>query len=163
MSGCATIEKEAPQRGESESTMPKGVYQRPSNETSFWAKVEKTDGCWLWTAAKNRAGYGKLRFDGKVGLAHRYAYELLVGPIPKGLTLDLLCRVRACVNRAPLEVVTSRENILRGASFSAIHARKTHCVHGHPFDEENTYHQPTRPMWRECRACRLVRQKAGAS
>ncbi len=84
-------------------------------EQRFWAKVSKTDECWLWTGSKND-GYGKFRpvANQRPVLAHRYAYELLVGPIPRDLTLDHLCRVHSCVNPEHLEPVTRRENILRG-------------------------------------------------
>lgn len=80
--------------------------------------VDITPGCWLWTGAKNWTGYGQrsVRVDGKVrtARAHRMAYELLVGPIPEGLTIDHLCRVRHCVNPDHLEPVTMKENARRG-------------------------------------------------
>ena len=109
----------------------------------FWDLVEKNwdTGCWLWTGTRTtykREGYG--RFNGPDGLvlAHRFAYELLVGPIPEGLQIDHLCRVRLCVNPAHLEPVTHTENVLRGTGPTAINARKTHCNLGHEFTPENT-------------------------
>jgi hypothetical protein len=76
------------------------------------------------------------------------------GSLPSdGLVLDHLCRVRACVNPMHMEPVTARENTLRGESFSAIHAAKTHCVNGHPFTAENTYVPKDRPWQRCCRQC----------
>ncbi len=115
----------------------------------FWAKVDKTDGCWLWTAAKTRDGYGRLAdTGGRWVLAHRFAYELHIGPIPNSLTLDHLCRVRHCVNPTHLEPVTNRVNALRGVGIPARNARKTHCLRGHPFDAENTR------WWRGGRRCR---------
>jgi hypothetical protein len=108
-------------------------------------------GCWLWTAATSTAGYGRIRVDRRGMQAHRVAYEMHVGPIPEGLQLDHLCRVRRCVNPAHLEPVTQRENIMRGNSVSAVHAAKTHCIHGHPFDGENTRLGPNGK--RVCRAC----------
>jgi hypothetical protein len=62
---------------------------------------------------------------------------LLVGPIPEGKQLDHLCRNRACINPEHLEPVTAKENILRGESFSAKNARKTHCIHGHELSGDN--------------------------
>lgn len=83
----------------------------------FWPKVERVeDGCWLWTASLTGDGYGRISLGGKfgpMGLAHRVAYELLVGPIPEGLELDHLCRVRRCVNPEHLEPVTHAENVRR--------------------------------------------------
>ncbi len=92
--------------------------------------------------------------------AHRFAYELLVGPIPDGLVIDHLCRVRHCVNPAHMEPVTRWENTLRGGSFSAVAARQTHCVNGHPFDEENTH--VDRRGFRRCRACNRERLRRRA-
>jgi hypothetical protein len=113
--------------------------------TRFWAKVEKTDGCWLWTGALDGNGYGQIT-SGRRGSghlpAHRVAYEFLVGPIPDGMELDHVwergCRSTACVNPAHLEPVTHRENVLRGNSPMAQQARQTHCKHGHEFTAENT-------------------------
>jgi len=110
------------------------------NEALFWSKVRKTESCWIWTGnayrakAKHRTmGYGRVHFS-KEGykLAHRAVYELLVGPIPGGLTLDHLCRNPICVNPKHLDLVTMRENILRGRGAAARNSRKTHCERGHP-------------------------------
>lgn len=92
----------------------------------FWAKVDRTtgDACWPWTARLDRDGYGTLKMPtGRSIRAHRFAYELLVGPIPEGLVIDHLCRNRRCVNPAHLEPVTAEENWRRGDAPSAISAR----------------------------------------
>ena len=119
----------------------------------FWAKVsvDDTTGCWLWQGARNkRSGYGSVAdpVKGSSGYAHRFAYRELVGPIPEGLVIDHLCRVRHCVNPDHMEPVTSGENVLRGISPAAMQKRQTHCIHGHEFTPENTYE------WRGHRACR---------
>ena len=81
----------------------------------FWAKVERTDRCWLWTAGLDAYGYGQFYLAGGTMVkAHRFAWELELGPIPRGLTLDHLCRVRHCCRPSHLEPVTSRENVQRG-------------------------------------------------
>lgn len=85
-------------------------------EVRFWRLVDKTDSCWLWLGAQNGKGYGRFTLSGRNGWkrsAHRYAYELLVGPIAAGLDLDHLCRNRLCVNPEHLEPVTRRENLRR--------------------------------------------------
>jgi hypothetical protein len=98
------------------------------------SKIEVDEsGCWLWTAAATPGGYARINYQKRQKYAHRLAYELLVGPIPDGLTIDHLCRVRNCINPAHLEAVTLRENLLRGNTVAAMHARKTHCPRGHPY------------------------------
>ncbi|MBO0885095.1 MAG: HNH endonuclease [Mycobacterium sp.] len=89
--------------------------------------------------------------------AHRIAYTWLVGPIPEGFDLDHLCRVRSCVNPAHLEPVPRRTNLLRGRTIPAANAAKTHCPHGHPYDDTNTVRNKT---GRLCLACRRARDKA---
>ena len=118
----------------------------------FWPKVDRSEQtrCWPWLAAKTGWGYGSFDIKGRDYKAHRIAYELLIGPIPEGLTLDHLCRNRACVNPAHLEAVSMRTNLLRGVGPPAQNAAKTHCPAGHPYDLFNTrsYHGK-----RHCRTC----------
>jgi HNH endonuclease len=95
-------------------------------------------GCWNWLGYK-RDGYGSAhRDDGRTVIAHRYVYELLVGPVPAGLELDHLCRNRPCVNPEHLEPVTRQENRRR--------ATYTTCRRGHQ-DYVST------PTTRYCRSC----------
>lgn len=118
----------------------------------FWFRVLVTETCWLWTGPLNpKSGYGmQIQHRGRKYQAHRLAYESIVGPIPDGLQLDHLCRVRHCVNPAHLEAVTARVNTLRGNSTSALNHRKTHCPQGHEYSPENTYQGKKA---RHCRAC----------
>lgn len=75
--------------------------------------------CWIWQRFIDENGYGRgsfTKYGGGKGLAHIGLYEQMVGPVPKGLVLDHLCRVTACVRPSHLEPVTDRSNILRGAA-----------------------------------------------
>lgn len=70
--------------------------------------------CWIWAGSKTTGyGYGRVVIRGQYYLAHRAMYTQEVGPIARGLTLDHLCEIKACVNPAHLEVVTIQENIRR--------------------------------------------------
>lgn len=124
----------------------------------IWSKIEvATSGCWIWTASGTPDGYGSVRHNGTTARAHRVVYELLVGPIPEGLTLDHLCNTTRCVNPTHQVPATQRENILRGNAMGARHARKTHCDNGHPFDLLNT--RISSRGWRVCRACETAKKK----
>lgn len=111
-------------------------------------------GCWIWCGSLGRGGYGKVGHYGKTLLAHRFVYTELVGPIPRGLQLDHLCRTRACVNPDHLEPVTCRENLMRGDTWQARNAAKTHCPRGHEYTEQNTYRYPDGR--RRCILCRRI-------
>lgn len=112
------------------------------------------DECWTWDGRLNRDGYGVLSAPLlRTKMAHRVSYILHVGQIPDGLTLDHLCRNPACVNPEHLEPVTMGENLRRGTSPSAMNARKTHCIRGHPFDEANTVYSKD-GRHRTCRICK---------
>lgn len=119
-------------------------------------RTEQDGDCWSWTGAKCSEGYGRIQVEmgrrqGRIGITHRVAYELLVGAIPAGAHLDHLCRNRACVNPEHLEPVDCRTNVLRGSGLSAVNASKTHCKRGHEFTEDNT--RRDRNGSRYCRAC----------
>lgn len=110
--------------------------------------------CALWDGPTDRDGYGRVFADGRTQMAHRWIYLTTVGPIADGLELDHLCGVRSCVAVDHLEPVTHQENIRR--SYERRDAR-THCKHGHPFDEANTYRPPSSSR-RCCRACNRAAQ-----
>lgn len=112
--------------------------------------------CWPWLAAKDRLGYGRVRYGSKVWYAHRLIYELLFGAVMDGYELDHLCRNASCVNPRHLEPVTHRENMLRGQTIGAAAASRTHCVHGHSLADALIIEGK-----RRCRECNRVRCAAG--
>ena len=73
--------------------------------------------CWIWLwGMDSHTGYGQYYGGGRSTHAHRWMYEKMVGPIPAGLHIDHLCRVRECCNPAHMEPVTNGENQRRGAN-----------------------------------------------
>jgi len=119
------------------------------NFSARLATFTDPDACWLWPGYIRADGYGTCRYRDKPGsLVHRAAYEELVGPIPSGMEIDHLCRVRHCFNPKHLQPVTPKTNSHRSESFSGRNARKTHCKRGHAFDAANTYN------YRGVRICR---------
>jgi hypothetical protein len=103
----------------------------------FWSKVDKSGECWLWTATIASNGYGRFPMGRSTVAAHRFAYELEIGPIPDGLELDHTCRVPACVRPSHVEPVTHAENMARRSPFHPGH-KVTHCPKGHEYTPENT-------------------------
>lgn len=131
---------------------PPGGRTRPLLERLMAKVAIDENGCWLWTASVRPNGYGQVAYKGSPRQAHRVVYEAVRGPIPGGLPLDHLCRVRHCVNPAHLEPVTHRENVRRGAN-----AQKTHCLRGHPLSGDNLFRNDPRG-WRKCKACDRLRK-----
>jgi hypothetical protein len=126
------------------------------NEASFWSKVNMTKTCWLWTGYKNKDGYGEYKSDFlTTRLAHRISFGLDQGYLEE-LPLDHLCRNRHCVNPDHLEFVTTKVNTRR-SNVGLHESAKTHCPHGHPYDEENTLHYNGK---RFCRTCKNDRNRA---
>lgn len=112
-----------------------------------WCTVSDMDTpCTLWTGRLNEDGYGTIG----VRLAHRAAWEGARGPIPPGLELDHLCRVRSCIALDHLEPVTKAENRRRAEAYRVL---KETCVNGHTGE-----HRQGRDGKRYCKACK--REKA---
>jgi hypothetical protein len=89
---------------------PKAVKVKPTRAELFWAKVNKTETCWLWTASTAN-GYGQFGIGfPKTTSAHRWSYENTHGIIPAGMQIDHICRVRLCVNPSHLRLVTNKQN-----------------------------------------------------
>lgn len=93
--------------------LPPEGRNRPTPEERLWAVVDKgaPGGCWTWTGHVSTGGYGQFNVNRRLVSVHRFAYELLVGPIPEGLFIDHRCHNKRCVNPAHLRVVTNKQNV----------------------------------------------------
>lgn len=117
-----------------------------------YVSPEPFSGCWLWLAHVDRdTGYARLNVEGRARTVHVLSYQIFVGPVPDGLELDHLCRVRCCVNPNHLEPVTRRVNVRRGLAGDK-NRRKTHCPSGHEYNASNTY---TYGKKRHCKTCAI--------
>ena len=131
------------------------------SEHKFWKSVVRTPNkCWKWPRSLDKDGYGSFKNNNKISRAHRFSYELFYGKIPSTLVIDHLCRNKNCVNPDHLDLVTPRENILRGNTGHHTnqlrgkdhpHGKKTHCSNGHEYNKKNTYLRPK--GGRNCRVC----------
>ena len=120
-------------------------------------ELDLLTGCWLWKRYRDKVGYGKFRSNEETTtLVHRISYEHWNGKIPKGLTVDHLCRNTSCCNPNHLETVTLKENILRGSNMASMNSKKTHCINGHELSGDNLRSLPGR---RRCRTCVYISSK----
>ncbi len=138
------------------------VYQDPLSLDVLMPKVEKIteSGCWIWMGYSQTvrgATYGSCWNGSRYIRSHRAVYENIKGVVPDGLVLDHLCRVTLCCNPDHLEPVTTRTNILRGVSVTALQAAQTHCKRGHELSGSNLY---VNNGCRVCKACRALFTKA---
>jgi hypothetical protein len=137
----------------------------PSFLKRFWAKIDKNGPipearpdlgpCWLWLAAKDEDGYGRIRLHGSVRQAHRIAFLIGNGELDPEKTVDHLCLVKSCENWDHMEQVPILTNVRRASNApSSINRMKDECENGHAFDDSNTLHfiQNGRPV-RKCRRC----------
>jgi hypothetical protein len=148
----------------------------------FWKKVNRNGPvsplrpelgpCWLHQGTPEKAtGYVRCEINRVRDYVHRFVYGAFVEPIPDGKEIDHLCHNadpscpsdasclhRRCVNPDHLEAVTHRENMDRSPNNLAVKNRlKSHCLHGHPYDEANT--RVTSHGGRACRACNREAQQ----
>ena len=132
-----------------------------TDEARFMKKVAYNGECWEWMGFLRSTGYGMFhsgsRKDGsrKTGLAHRWAFQHWKSELIDGLTIDHLCRNRACVNPEHLDQCHIGENVNRSP---LCNARKTECPQGHALSGDNLYLYKGK---RHCRECRRINQRIG--
>jgi hypothetical protein len=153
------------------------VRQRrdPPLERLMGARDMQANGCWLYRGCRSTHGYAPLTVGGRHTFAHILAYELFVGPIPHGATIDHVCHNsdascpggrtcehRGCFNPTHLEAVTRGENAARSShTWQSINSAKTHCVNGHEFTSENIKWATAKGRKvRTCRTCYRARRRA---
>lgn len=142
--------------------LPQLVHETPA-ERFERLHEKRPDGCWHWTGPLSPAGYGVLDARGR-WIAHRWAYEHFVGPIPDGFDIDHACHNpdpdcpggdaclhRRCVNPAHLEPATRRENLSRSRHTTVGRPPATECAKGHPLEGDNLYFDSDGR--RRCRTC----------
>jgi hypothetical protein len=145
----------------------------PKGEEAFVRFLNLVDtqtdsGCWEWLGSRLPTGYGRFRDGGRLWPSHRWIYVDRYGPIDEELHVHHLCRNRGCVRPDHLEAMTKRENDafrlhtwtpLQHESSRLRFELRTHCPHGHPYDEDNTYWQRRKDgsKVRVCRACKRIK------
>ena len=116
----------------------------------FWDKVNKTDGCWLWTGSRDRKGYGRISIDRSPALVHRVAWTLEHGAIPPGMCVLHKCDTPGCVRHDHLFLGTiadnNRDMFAKGRAYPQTKPKNTHCLRGHALTPENK-------RGRACRTC----------
>ena len=154
---------EAEQLATAPTRRKSGEAVEPCIEDRFWAKVDQSGECWLWTATLTH-GYGAFRLGKKMVYAHRWAYGQYVGELDPELVIDHICETLRCVRPNHLRQITNRQNIMRGNGACAVNARQVECKKGHPYDLFNLYVSPDGK--RHCRICRRAgarRRRLGAA
>lgn len=126
---------------------------------NFISKAMPNGDCLIWIAARNKEGYGRFQYQGKLWMAHRLAWTIKFGKIPDGLHVLHKCDNPPCINTDHLFLGSNADNILDKVS-KGRQARnfKTHCKNGHEYTEENTFVR--KQGWKECRICIRQNQKA---
>lgn len=123
------------------------------------ARIEKKrSGCWEWTGASDRRGYGRISLNKRCYLPHRVMWAHANGPIPLGMYVCHKCDNPRCVNPEHLFVGSAGDNQRDMARKGRArpwngYGNRTHCVNGHPFNKENTRYRASNPKWRQCRVC----------
>lgn len=110
----------------------------PKSISKLFSKVriDPITNCWNWIGSTTSNGYGNVRINKKLYRTHRLTYMLFVGDLPIGKgksipVLDHLCNNRLCCNPAHLQLISDRENILKGNGITARKYKQIYCKNGH--------------------------------
>ena len=122
---------------------------------------KEPNGCWLYTGFIQPNGYGQIKVFGKTRLVHRSYWEVVNGPIPKGLCVLHTCDNPPCVNTSHLFLGTHTDNMRDKTKKGRHHnTKKIKCKKWHPYDKKNTYyHTGRRGLGRWCRECDRLRSR----
>lgn len=123
--------------------------------------VSLTSGCWLYTGALDKDGYGKIKYKGKTYRVHRLAWTAWIGPIKEQILHKPICLNKHCFNPEHLYDGTHNDNMKDRkdtGTYVNYDQFETHCIRGHKFDVDNTYINKTSGA-RQCKACRKERAR----
>lgn len=132
----------------------------PKSISRVFAKItiNSNNGCWVWNGSTTSGGYGNVRINKKLYRTHRLMYKLFVGEIPNGKgrnipVLDHLCNNRLCCNPTHLQLISDRDNILKGNGATAKKHRQVYCKNGHILPPPKNGH-------RRCTICHKMWNRA---
>ena len=92
--------------------------------------ADQPNSCWLWKRQFSQKGYGKIKWSGSPEVfAHRIAYRLFVGPIPRNKRILHSCDIRRCVNWNHLYAGTLKQNAIDMVRAGNQHGQKLSCEH----------------------------------
>lgn len=131
----------------------------------FESKVSRMEsGCLEWIGGRDKLGYGRFKFRGRMLMSHRVSMAIRHGDLPVGLVVDHLCRNPACVDPEHLEMVTLGENTARGLSPLAPAIRNAAigeaCINGHHRAQYGAQDKSGRVRCRECGRLNSARRDA---